>query len=118
MNLPLYRAKKIDSDECIEGYYSPDKNYQENIHTIFYFDVYFEVERKTVVQIDASTLEISDGLKWRKLYECNFRTDYELDMHGYNGYKEGWNNALSEGGIPPHIIAKSIIKNNKQEAGI
>lgn len=59
MNLPIYRAKKIDSDEYVEGYYSPDKNYQEHIHTIFYFDIGdFDVDRKTTTQIDPATLAI------------------------------------------------------------
>lgn len=59
MNIPIYRAKKIDSDEYVEGYYSPDKNYQEHIHTIFYFDIGdFNVDRKTTTQIDPTTLAI------------------------------------------------------------
>ena len=57
--IPIYRAKKIDSDEYVEGYYSPDKNYQEHIHTIFYFDIGdFNVDRKTTTQIDPTTLSI------------------------------------------------------------
>ena len=60
MNIPIYRAKKIDSDEYVEGYYSPDKNYQEHIHTIFYFDIGdFNVDRKTTTQIDPTTLAIN-----------------------------------------------------------
>ena len=59
MNIPIYRAKKIDSDEYVVGYYSPDKNYQEHIHTIFYFDTGdFNVDRKTTTQIDISTIAI------------------------------------------------------------
>ena len=59
IEIPIYRAKKIDSNEYIVGYYSPDKNYQEHIHTIFYFDTGdFNVDRKTITQIDQTTLAI------------------------------------------------------------
>ena len=59
INIPIFRAKKIDSDKYVVGYYSPDKNYQEHIHTIFYFDIGdFNVDRKTTTQIDPITLAI------------------------------------------------------------
>ncbi len=84
---PCFRAKKIDSDEYVEGYYSPDKNYQEHIHTIFYFDIGdFNVDRKITTQINPTTLSIHfpDSINtnsekvWYSLEEIsNIIKDYE-----------------------------------------
>ena len=77
MNDLIFRAKKINSDQYVEGQYLVYKGYP----TIF--DEY----GLNGICIDLATLEISDGLKFRKLSECNFRTDYEMDIHSYNRCK-------------------------------
>ncbi|MHA1691817.1 MAG: hypothetical protein ACTSU7_09275 [Candidatus Heimdallarchaeaceae archaeon] len=96
MELPIYRAKKINNNSYAEGYLI-DKYILLNHSNIIGLD------RSDLInyEIDPSTLEISDGIKWRKLDICNFRTDREMDMHLRNGYCEGWNNSLNENQIPP-----------------
>lgn len=116
MNIPIYRAKKECDGEYIEfkTYFEEDGKYRaivkwtkEDIQG-WLDPVYVPL----TFRIDITTLEISDGLKFRKVSECNFRTDYEMDMHSYNGYCNGWNNALKDNGTPPYKIYE-MIKSNK-----
>jgi len=75
MNLPIYRAKKIDSDEYVEGYY-----FYENIEVVKheFKDVYQEAENHYMGfgngyadLIDPSTLAISfnNGKTWYSDFE-------------------------------------------------
>ncbi len=116
MNIPIYRAKKIDSDDYVEGYLEPSFDGEMYdcwaIRTSTKRNPHFWGQ--DLYEIDPSTLEISDGKKWRKLSECNFRTNYEMDMHSYNGYCNGWNAALTRDGKPPYAIYEQI-KNNRSK---
>ena len=66
-NIPIYRAKKIDSDEFIEGFYSP------RFFMCFSDDICDTISDRDGRQfeIDLSTLAISfdNGLTWRSLIE-------------------------------------------------
>jgi len=114
--IPIYRAKKIDSDECIEGFYYKSKaGYTREYHAILRGSIEYDesIAPDSIFEIDPSTLEISDGKKWRKLNECNFRTDEELDKHLYDGFKDGYNNCTREkDGMPnfktPYDVAKQM----------
>jgi hypothetical protein len=110
-NIPIYKAKKINSDEHIQGFlfYSKNGYAIQYVNEIKNDGISISPIKDSI--IDVSTLEISDGLKFRKLSECNFRTDYEMDMHNYNGYSNGWNNALSQDGTHPCKVAEQIMNN-------
>jgi len=107
LNIPICRAKMIYSDGYFEGYFSPCYyTIDDGIPSIVNYD--------KAHPIDPSTLEISlDGKNWKKLSEVNLKTDYELDMITYNGYCNGWNNALKENGKPPHVLHESIMRNKE-----
>jgi len=105
--IPIYRAKTIKQDyneweECEQL-----KKINGVWYAVGFYDDYIGGE---VCYLH--TLEISNSHKFRKLSECNFRTDYEMDMNSYNGYLDGWNNALKENGKPPHKVYE-MIKANK-----
>jgi hypothetical protein len=81
-NIPKYRAKKTHSDEYVVGYIAP----LSSSASIFYMyaieetcDTIKAITIKWFEEIDPSTLEISDGKKWRKLSDCSFMTNDEID---------------------------------------
>lgn len=106
-NIPIYRAKSNERKDIYVTGFLIGVDEETNLCTIRTEDDYIGGE---VCYLH--TLEISDSHKFRKLSECNFRTDYEMDMNSYNGYLDGWNNALKENGKPPHKVYE-MIKANK-----
>ena len=60
--IPIYRAKKIDSDEYVEGYYLPVYYMPifENGELVSFEDIFniLQVNKTTYTEIDTSTLSI------------------------------------------------------------
>jgi len=69
--IPIYRARKLDSDKWIEGYYFKDEDYPDNY---FILDKYCTHD----TEIDPSTLAISfDNKKtWRGFEEIQNSLEY------------------------------------------
>lgn len=73
LNIPIYRAKKIDSDEYFEGCYVKGNSYKGLIHWIYTGGYYVEKLDNSMndnrEEIDPSTLEISfdNGETWRSM---------------------------------------------------
>ncbi len=116
MNIPIYRAKKIDSNEYVIGYYFNAEIEKQHIimKQVICEDDDFMYDNDED-EIDPLTLEIYDGNMWRKLSECNIRTDYEIDIISYYGYCNGWNAALTKDSEPPSAIYEQIKSNRSKD---
>ena len=61
-NMPIYRAKKIDSDEYVVGMYLPEylrpKFLNGSVYDVEYFKNVIQTDRNTYEKIDPSTLSI------------------------------------------------------------
>jgi len=77
INLPLCRAKKIDSDEWVEGWYYKSVG---GFHCMCYYDKDLEIDWED--KIDPSTLLISfnNGKSWLRLKDLEVHTCTDFDL--------------------------------------
>jgi len=59
MNLPIYRGKKIDSDEWVEGMYVPYDYDWDSDGEIVDYDYILQLDGEYKVKVDPETLAIS-----------------------------------------------------------
>jgi len=69
VSMPIYRGKKIDSDEYVEGFYYKSKaGYTREYHAILRGSIEYDesIAPDSIIEIDPSTLAISfdDGDTW------------------------------------------------------
>lgn len=74
--IPEYRAKKIDSDEYIEGfYYKSIAGYTREFHSILRGNIEYDgsITPDSIFEIDPSTLTVSfdNGITWRNFEVIN-----------------------------------------------
>jgi hypothetical protein len=77
-NIPIYRAKKIDSEEYVEGYLIPTVENSCYLTT----KINRSIDHPTYVKVDPSTLQISfdNSKSWIKLSDIAIHTCTDFNL--------------------------------------